>query len=66
MKKRWRAWVKLLNSGEEVLDFVGRKVRTNDVTAMIPHFGNISKERLPRDLTSDDVLDVVLYAWIDN
>ena len=57
-------WIGLLDSGEEVLYFVGREVRANDVTAVVPHVGDISEEGLPSYLTSDGVLDVVLSALV--
>ena len=47
-----------------MLDVVCWEVRANDVTAVVPHVGDISEEGLPSYLTSDGVLDVVLDTLI--
>ena len=48
-----------------MLDFVGRKVRANDVTKVVPHRGDIIKCCLPGKLTPTDVRDIVLNFLVN-
>ena len=43
-----------------MLYVVGREVRANDVTAVVPHGDDIREERFPDSLTASGVRDVVL------
>ena len=47
-----------------MLYVVGREVRANDVTAVVPHGGDIGEERFPNSLTASGVRDVVLSVLV--